>query len=160
MPSRRHRIAALVGLAVGVAAVGCGNKGDAECLTLARQTSESRVRTSLLEKAQKRLDLAELCEHDAWNESLRLRALQVAVGQELRAQHKLPQELTHQILTLLLQLNAPQDATDQVADMKLAEGIDAHHEPRATHRGEDQKTTRNAVSAGGLVIVPMLERDN
>jgi hypothetical protein len=69
----------------------------AECLTLARQTSESRVRTSLLEKAQKRLDLAELCEHDAWNESLRLRALQVAVGQELRAQHKLPQELAKNI---------------------------------------------------------------
>ena len=83
-----------------------------ECLTLARQTSDPRVRTSLLEMAQKRLDLAELSEHEVWNEALRLRALQAAIGQELRAQYELPPELPHRILTLLLQLN----------DIKTAKG--------------------------------------
>jgi hypothetical protein len=43
-----------------------GRRYTAECLTLARQTSDSPVRTSLLEMAQKRLDPAELSEHGAW----------------------------------------------------------------------------------------------
>ena len=77
----------------------------AECLTLARQTSDLHVRTSLLEMAQQRLDLAELSEHDAWNEALRLRALQEAIGEKLRVQYKLPRELPHWILTLLIQLD-------------------------------------------------------
>ena len=60
--------------------------------------------------AQKRLDVAEISEHEVWNETLRLRALQAAIGQEFRARYEPPRELTHQILTLLMQLNAPQDA--------------------------------------------------
>jgi hypothetical protein len=82
----------------------------AECLILARQTSDSPVRMSLLEMAQKRLDLAELSEHDAWNEALRLRALQATIGKEFRARYELPQGMTHQILALLIQLNEPKDA--------------------------------------------------
>jgi hypothetical protein len=77
----------------------------AECLTLARQTSDLRVRAPLLEMAQKRIDLAELSEHDAWNETLRLRALQAAIGEKVRAQYELPRGLSHRILTLLMQLN-------------------------------------------------------
>ena len=78
----------------------------AECLAEAKRTSDSRGRASLLEMAQKWLDLAERCEHDAWNTNLRQRALQAAIGEELRAQYELPQELPHQLLTLLMQLNA------------------------------------------------------
>jgi hypothetical protein len=103
----------------------------AECLASARQTSDLRVRASLLEMAQKWIDLAELCEHDAWNESLRLRALQAAIGQELRAQYKLPQELTHRILTLLMQLNAEQEAPKRAVAqgyVKLVDCIPTYHD--------------------------------
>jgi len=77
----------------------------AECLALAKQADDVRARVSLLAMAQKWLDLAELSEHDAWNQSLRLRALQAAIGKEVRALYELPQELPHGILTLLMQLN-------------------------------------------------------
>jgi hypothetical protein len=82
----------------------------AECLTLARHTSDLQVRASLLEIAQKRVDLAELSEHDPWNEALRLRALQAAIGEKLRVQFELPRELPHRILTLLMQLNGQSSA--------------------------------------------------
>ena len=78
----------------------------AECLAAAKKTSDVQVRASLVEMAQKWLDLAERCEHDAWNTNLRLRALQAAIGEELRAQYELP----HQLLTLLIQLNGQNDA--------------------------------------------------
>ena len=84
----------------------------AECLTLAQQTSDLQVRASLLEMAQKRIGLAELSEHDSWNEALRLRALQAAIGEELRVQCELPRELPHRILTLLMQLNGQSDAEE------------------------------------------------
>jgi len=51
-----------------------------ECLTLGAADFGFGVRASLLEMAQKRIDLAELSEHDAWNEALRLRALQTAIA--------------------------------------------------------------------------------
>src|ERR1700680_868149 len=91
----------------------------AECLTLARHTSDSRVRATLLEKAQKRLDLAELSEHDAWSQTLCLRALQAAIGKELQALYAVPQALPHRILTLLMQLNAPEETLEQ-AVMQVA----------------------------------------
>jgi hypothetical protein len=78
----------------------------AECLALAQQISDLGVRTYLLEIAQKRVDLAELGEHDTSNEALRLRALQTAIGEKLRVQFELPRELPHRILTLLVQLDA------------------------------------------------------
>jgi hypothetical protein len=37
---------------------------------------------------------------------LRLRALEAAIGQELRALYELPQTLPHRLLTLLVQFNA------------------------------------------------------
>jgi hypothetical protein len=77
----------------------------AECLAAAKQTSDAPGRASLLEMAQQWLDLAERSEHDAWNTNLRLRALQAAIGEELRAHYELPRELPHRILTLLMQLN-------------------------------------------------------
>jgi hypothetical protein len=41
----------------------------AECLAVAKQTSDSGIRASFVEMAQKWLDLAELSEHDGWNEA-------------------------------------------------------------------------------------------
>jgi hypothetical protein len=114
----------------------------AECLELARQNSDSGVRASLLEMAQKWLDAAELCEHYGWNETLRLRALQAAIGQELRAHYELPQELTHRIFTLLMQLNAPEEGPEQVAQtyVKLVDRIAFHRDQGAVRRGEDHKS--------------------
>jgi hypothetical protein len=82
----------------------------AECLAAAKQTSDARARGSLLEMAQRWLNLAEVCEHDAWNEALRLRALQAAIGKELRVHYELPQQLPHEMLTLLMQLAGQPDA--------------------------------------------------
>ena len=82
----------------------------AECLALAQQISDLRVRVYLLEIAQKRIDLAELSEHDIWNEATRLRALQTALGEKLRVQLELPRELPHRILTLLMQLDGQSNA--------------------------------------------------
>ena len=78
----------------------------AECLAVAKQTCDAGVRASLLDMAQKWIDLAELSEHDGRNESLRLRALEAAIGQELRALYELPQKVPHRLLTLLMQLDA------------------------------------------------------
>jgi hypothetical protein len=82
-----------------------------ECLAVAKQTFDAGVRASLVEMAQRWLDLAERSEHDGWNEALRLRALEAALGQELRSMYELPQRLPHRLLTLLMQLNA-QSETD------------------------------------------------
>jgi hypothetical protein len=78
----------------------------AVCLAVAKQTSDSGIRASFIEMAQKWLDLAEVSEHDGWNEALRLRALEAAIGQELRALYELPHKLPHRLLTLLMQINA------------------------------------------------------
>ena len=47
-----------------------------ECLALARQTSDPLARTSRLDMAQKWIDVAELSEHDPWNDALRRRVIQ------------------------------------------------------------------------------------
>jgi hypothetical protein len=78
----------------------------AQCLAVARETCDSGVRASLIDMAQKWLDLAERSEYDGWNESLHLRALESAIGQELRALYEVPHALPHRLLTLLMQLNA------------------------------------------------------
>jgi hypothetical protein len=41
----------------------------AECLAVAKQTSDSGIRVSFVEMAQRWLDLAELSEHDGWTEA-------------------------------------------------------------------------------------------
>ena len=81
-----------------------------ECLAMAKQASDANIRASLVEMAWEWLDLAELDEWDNWEKALRLRAVQTKIGQELRAQYELPEELPHQLLTLLMQLNAQQDS--------------------------------------------------
>ena len=78
---------------------------------LARRTSDSQTRTSLLDLAQKWIDLAELSEHDPWNDALRLRAIQAAIGQTLRNLYDVPRELPHNILTILIQLDVGSEAT-------------------------------------------------
>jgi hypothetical protein len=75
----------------------------AECLAVSKQTTDSRVRASLVEMARKWLDLAE---HDGWNEALRLRTLEAAIGEELRALFEPPQTLPDRLLTLLMQFDA------------------------------------------------------
>jgi hypothetical protein len=76
---------------------------------MARQASNANSRAFLVKMAWKWLDLAELDEWDNWQKALRLRVIQTKIGQALRAQYELPQELPHGILTLLMQLNAQQD---------------------------------------------------
>src|ERR1700693_2226124 len=82
----------------------------AECLAMAKQAGDANNRGFLVEMAWKWLDLAEFDEWDNWEKALRLRAIQTKIGQELRAQYELPEELPHQLLTLLMQLNAQQDS--------------------------------------------------
>ena len=81
-----------------------------ECLDLARRTSDSKIRASQLDLAQKWIDLAELSEHDPWNDGLRLRAIQAAIGQTLRNLYDVPSELPHNILTILIQLDVGSEA--------------------------------------------------
>jgi hypothetical protein len=56
--------------------------------------------------AQRYLDLAERSEHDGWNEALRLRAMEAAIGQEIRALYAPPEHIPHRLFTLLMQLDA------------------------------------------------------
>jgi hypothetical protein len=81
-----------------------------ERLIFAKQMTDWKVRACVLGMTQRWLDLAELHD-DAWDKAVRLRTIQTKIGQELRAQYELPQELPHRILTLLMQLNAQQDAS-------------------------------------------------
>jgi hypothetical protein len=82
----------------------------AERLIFTRQMADWKIRASVLGMSQRWLDLAEPREEpDALDKGLRLRAIQTQIGRELRAQYQLPQELPHGILTLLIQINAPQD---------------------------------------------------
>jgi hypothetical protein len=69
-----------------------------------------KIRASVLGMTQRWLDLAELRnEPDASDKALRWRAIQTQIGRELRAQYQLPQELPHEMLTLLMQINAPHE---------------------------------------------------
>jgi hypothetical protein len=72
----------------------------AGCLAIAKQTSDAKVRAFLLDMAQKWLDLAELCEQEAWNQTLCVRTLRAAIGEELRMHYELPKELPHRLLAL------------------------------------------------------------
>jgi hypothetical protein len=76
-----------------------------ECLAVAKQTLDAGTRASLVEMAQRYLDLAERSEYDGRNEALRLRALEAAIGQELRALYVLPEHIPHRLFTLLMQLD-------------------------------------------------------
>jgi hypothetical protein len=78
----------------------------AECLAMAQQSSDTNLRPSLAEMAQRWLDLAELTEHGAEKISLRRRALQTAIGDGLRELYRLTPSLPPHVLALLAQLNA------------------------------------------------------
>jgi hypothetical protein len=77
----------------------------AECLVVAKQTSDLRVRASLLELAQKWVDLAELSEHAGPSEGPGLGACEAAIGAELRTLYKPPRSLPPRLFALLIQLN-------------------------------------------------------
>jgi hypothetical protein len=81
----------------------------AERLIFAQQMADWKIRASVLGMTQRWLDLAEPREPDTFDKALRLRAIQTKFGQKLRAHYEPPEELPHGILTLLMQLNAPQD---------------------------------------------------
>ena len=78
----------------------------AEFTATARLVIDTNIRCSLLALAQKWFDIAER-EPDHPNAPDRdqcLRDVQTKIGEELRAQYQLPQELSHRMLTLLMQL--------------------------------------------------------
>ena len=83
----------------------------AEFMATARLITDSNIRASILALAEKWLDLAKRGsgQPEALDRAACLRDLQITIGQQLRAQYELPQELPHQLLTLLMQLNAQQD---------------------------------------------------
>jgi hypothetical protein len=83
----------------------------AECLALARQTSDPLARISRLDMAQKWIDLAELAEHDPWNGALRRRIVQAAIGHKLRDLYAISPDVPHHMLTILMQLNVDQLAS-------------------------------------------------
>jgi hypothetical protein len=81
----------------------------ADRLIFAKQMNDWRMRASVLGMTQRWLDLAQPHEPVALDKVLRLRAIQTNIGRELRAQFELPREMPHRILTLLMQIGAPQD---------------------------------------------------
>ena len=82
----------------------------AEFMATAKLITDSKIRASILSLAQKWLDLAErgLSQQEA-DRAACLRDIQTKIGQELQATYELPEELPHQLLTLLMQLNAQQE---------------------------------------------------
>jgi hypothetical protein len=46
--------------------------------------------------------------YSAWNTALYHHAIRTKIGHELRAEYDLPNDIPHQVLTLLMQLNASQ----------------------------------------------------
>jgi hypothetical protein len=81
----------------------------AERLIFAKQMDDWRIRAAVLGMTQRWLDLAQPREPVAFDKALRLRAIQTNIGRALRAQFDLPREMPYRILTLLIQIDAPQD---------------------------------------------------
>ena len=79
-------------------------------MATAKLITDSKIRASILALAQKWLDLAErgLSQQEA-DRAACLRDIQTKIGQELRATYDLPQDLPHQMLMLLMQLNDQPD---------------------------------------------------
>jgi hypothetical protein len=110
----------------------------AEFMATAKLISDSNIRTSIVALAQKWLDLAERGsgEPESSSRVVRLRAIQTSIGQELRAEYEWPPELSHRMLTLLMQLNAPPDAEHgEAAETRRSP---AHDRPNACG-GSDAK---------------------
>ena len=83
----------------------------AEFMATARLITDSNIRASILALAEKWLDLAKRGsgQPEALDRAACLRDLQTKIGQRLRANYDLPQELSDRMLALLMQLNAQQD---------------------------------------------------
>jgi hypothetical protein len=73
----------------------------AECLALARLNSGSEASATLLSMAQK----PDHAERNADSRSLRYRAIQAAIGAELKIMYGLPDSLPPRFLALLGQMN-------------------------------------------------------
>jgi hypothetical protein len=78
----------------------------AECLVTARQTFDLGIRASLVDMAQRWLERAECSDYTGRNDALRHRALAAAIGQELRTIYKVPENIPHRLLAILIQLDA------------------------------------------------------
>ena len=85
----------------------------AERLIFAQQMTDWRIRASVLGMTQRWLDLAALRDQDALDEALRLQAIQTEIGSRLRAHYQLPCDLSHQLLTILMQLNGKPEQDDE-----------------------------------------------
>src|ERR1700730_19229602 len=83
----------------------------AEFMATARLITDSNIRASILALAEKWLDRAKRGsgQPEALDRAACLRDLQTKIGQRLRANYDLPQELSDRMLALLMQLNAQQD---------------------------------------------------
>jgi hypothetical protein len=94
----------------------------AECFALAQEAPDSNLRAHLLEMAQKWLELAELARPQDEKDAICLRAIQKKIGKQLRVHYGLPRELTHRILCLLMQLDAPEDGAHDAATRNGQDG--------------------------------------
>jgi hypothetical protein len=102
----------------------------AECFALAQEAPDSNLRAHLLEMAQKWLGLAELARPQDEKEAICLRAIQKKIGKQLRVHYGLPRELTHRILCLLMQLDAPEDGAHDAATRNGQDGESARRASR------------------------------
>jgi hypothetical protein len=75
-----------------------------EWSALAQRASDSKAGASLAVVSQRCGDLAELSERDSWDQSRH--AIQAAIGQGLRDFYSLPSDASHQLVSLLVQMNA------------------------------------------------------
>jgi hypothetical protein len=82
-----------------------------EFMATARLITESNIRASILALAQKCLDRAERGsgEPGHLDRAACIRDIQTKIGQALRANYELPQELSDRMLALLTQFNAQQN---------------------------------------------------
>jgi hypothetical protein len=82
-----------------------------EFMATARLITDSNIRASILALAQKWLDLAIRASNqpEAFDRAACLRDIQKNIGQRLRANYDLPQELSDRMLALLMQINAQQN---------------------------------------------------
>jgi hypothetical protein len=90
---------------------------------MAKQASDANIRALLVEMAWKWFDLAEPAERNNWEKAWRVCAIRTKIGRELRAQFDVPQEMPHRILTLLMQIGAPQDGESRASAGNEQSGI-------------------------------------
>jgi hypothetical protein len=96
----------------------------AERLIFAKQMDDWRIRGAVLGMTQRWLDLAQSREPVVSDKALRLQVIQTNIGRALRAQFDVPREMPHQILTLLIQIGAPQDGESGATAGKGPTGIE------------------------------------